>query len=334
MKWKVSILTAFLFNLLFMQPMQAQQIKMEKINYGGWPNCIRLCNDEVELVITTDVGPRVMRYGFIGEQNFFKEYDDQMGKTGGDEWRIYGGHRLWHAPEARPRSYAPDNDPVEYRWDGFSITLIQAIEPLTGLAKEIRITLDPVGTHVTVVHTLINKTVWHIETAPWAMSTMAQNGRVIFPQEPLYPYPEYLPAARPMVLWHYSDMSDPRWTWGKKYIQLRQDPKAEGQVKVGIGNSLGWAAYCLNDQVFVKRFGYDPDAVYPDFRSCNNETFTNSDMIEIETLGPIVKIAPDGRASHSEHWFLFKQKVGESEESIDEKLLPLVKQTEQYKPSL
>ena len=29
----------------------------------------------------------------------FKEYDEQMGKTGGDEWRIYGGHRLWIAPE-------------------------------------------------------------------------------------------------------------------------------------------------------------------------------------------------------------------------------------------
>ncbi|MFC1620473.1 hypothetical protein ACFL45_11075 [Candidatus Neomarinimicrobiota bacterium] len=311
----------------------AQDVKMEVIPYGGWANCIRLSNGVVELIITTDVGPRIMRYGYIGDQNLFKEYRDQMGKTGGDEWRIYGGHRLWHAPEGRPRSYAPDNSRIEYQWDGITLSLYQPTEPSTGFAKEMTLVLEPKGTRVTVGHTLINNNLWDIETACWAMSTMAQSGRAIIPQEPLYPYPEYLPAARPMVLWHYSDMSDKRWTWGKKYIQLRQDPKAEGQVKVGIGNTLGWAAYYLNDQVFLKRFGYDPKAKYPDFGSCNNETFTNADMLEIETLGPLVKIAPNGRTDHAEHWFLFKQRIGESEDSIDKALLPLVEKTEIYKPA-
>jgi hypothetical protein len=32
----------------------------EIITYKGWPNCIRLYNDEIELIATTDIGPRVM----------------------------------------------------------------------------------------------------------------------------------------------------------------------------------------------------------------------------------------------------------------------------------
>jgi hypothetical protein len=67
---------------------------MQIINYAGWERCVRLSNGIVELVATMDVGPRIIRFGFIGGDNEFKEYPEMLGKTGGDEWRIYGGHRL------------------------------------------------------------------------------------------------------------------------------------------------------------------------------------------------------------------------------------------------
>ena len=71
-----------------------RKLTMEKVSYAGWPNCIKLSNGQIELIVTTDVGPRIMRFGFVGGQNLLNEYKDQVGKTGGDEWRIYGGHRL------------------------------------------------------------------------------------------------------------------------------------------------------------------------------------------------------------------------------------------------
>src|ERR1035437_959987 len=86
---------------------------MEIVGFGGWPNCIRLANEQIDLVATTDVGPRVIRLGFIGGQNLFKEYSATLGRTDDTEFHPYGGHRLWHAPEAFPRSYSPDNGPVE-----------------------------------------------------------------------------------------------------------------------------------------------------------------------------------------------------------------------------
>src|SRR5689334_6210153 len=81
-------------------------INIEKIQYRGWPNCYRISNGEVELVVTTDVGPRIMRYGFVGGPNVFKEFEEQMGKSGEPTWQPRGGHRLWIAPEDPVLSYA------------------------------------------------------------------------------------------------------------------------------------------------------------------------------------------------------------------------------------
>jgi len=303
----------------------------EKVKYGGWLNCVRLSNGKAEVIATTDVGPRVIRFGFVGGQNLFHEWKDQLGKTGGDEWRPYGGHRLWHAPEQMPRTYAPDNDPVQYSWDGKTLVLTQKVESSTGIMKQMEITLSPDEPYVKIVHRLVNKNLWDVEAAPWCLTFMAQRGRAIFPMEPYIPHSEYLLPARPLVLWHYTNMRDPRWIWGTRYIQLRQDPTVppddRGKQKVGMLNKQGWMAYVLNGELFMKRYACDPNATYPDY-GCNTEVFTNSDMLELETLGPLGKIPAGGAVEHVEHWFLFKADVGTEEADIDAKLLPLVQQTE------
>jgi hypothetical protein len=32
-----------------------------KVSYGGWPNCNRIADEDVEFIVATDVGPRVIR---------------------------------------------------------------------------------------------------------------------------------------------------------------------------------------------------------------------------------------------------------------------------------
>lgn len=307
--------------------------QQEKVSYGGWQNCIRLSNGQIELIATTDVGPRVIRFGFVGGQNLFHEVKEELGKTGGEEWRPYGGHRLWHAPEQMPRTYAPDNEPVQYSYDGSTLVLTQPVEPSTGIVKQIEISPTNGQNHVKLVHRLINKNLWDIEAAPWCLTVMSAGGRAIFPQEPYRPHSEYLLPARAIVLWHYTDMRDPRWNWGTKYIQLKQNPNVpnddRGKQKVGLLNKQGWAAYVLHGEVFIKRFGFDPNATYPDY-GCNTEAFTNAEMLEVETLGPLSKIPAGGAVVHVEHWFLFKAEVGTDEADIDTQLLPLIGQTDAF----
>lgn len=295
---------------------------MEKISYAGWQNCIRLKNSQTELIVTTDVGPRVIRYGFIGGENLFKEVNDHLGKTGGDQWRSYGGHRFWHAPESVPRTYAPDNDPISYDWSGNTLTLTQKKEASTGVSKQIEITVSE-ESGVRIVHRLRNENLWDIEAAPWCLSVLRQGGRAILPQEPFVPFPDMLLPVRPLVLWSYTDMMDPRFSWGSRFIQLRQDAKAKLPQKFGIRNTLGWGAYVRGNEVFLKLAGYRPEASYPDF-GCNWEVYTNAEMLELETLGPYGRIPAGKAVEHVEQWFLFKKEIGTNDEEIAASLIPLV----------
>jgi hypothetical protein len=303
-------------------------VTIEKIAYGGWPNCYRLSNGSVELIVTTDVGPRVIRFGFIGDENEFKEYKDQEGKTGGDEWRIYGGHRLWHAPEAMPRTYWPDNYPVEATADQDHLRVIQPVETTTGIQKEIELTLDAGSNHVTLIHRLRNKSLWPVELAPWMLTVMEVGGKVIIPQPPYKSHDAELLPLRSMAIWGYTNMRDPRYLWGTRYIVLSQDTQAKEPTKVGVGVMEGWASYARKGHLFLKRFNYVPGGKYPDFGS-SVETFTNAEMIELETVGPLTSLQPGAVVEAREDWYLFKGLAPISDEdSIDKVVLPLVKSTE------
>lgn len=298
---------------------------MEKVEYRGWSNCIKLTNGEIELIATTDVGPRIIRLGFVGGQNFFKNYEEQLGKIGGEVWNIMGGHRLWHAPEAAPRTYSPDNDPIEFSWEDNVLTLKQPVEQSTGIEKEIQIFIAEHTNQVQVKHRLYNRNLWNVTLAPWALSVMNEGGRIIIPQEEYRPHPDCLSPARPLILWHFTNMADPRWNWGTKYIQLRQDPAATTKQKLGTLNKQGWAAYALGDELFIKTCPYFPQASYADY-GCNLETFTDSDMLEVETLGPLTVLEPGESVDHDETWFISKTKVSEDEAEIAAKILPLLKE--------
>lgn len=295
--------------------------RMETVEFGGWPNCIRLSNERMELIATTDVGPRIIRLGFVGGQNLFKTFEETLGQTGGDEWHSYGGHRLWHAPEVMPRSYAPDNIPVAYEWDGTTLTL-SSEETGNGLAKEMRVTLSPSETQVEVRHRLVNRNPWAVELAPWALSVMAPGGRAVIPQEEYRSHPDSLVPARPVVVWHFTDMSDPRWTWGRRYLQLRQDPSATTKQKAGTLNTRGWAAYLLNGEAFIKAYQAVPGASYPDM-GCNTEMYADPGMLEVETLGPLTRLEPGAHVDHVERWLLAKVAPGATDQEIDEHLLPV-----------
>ncbi len=278
------------------------KVTIEKTEYAGWPNCYRMTNGLIELVATTDVGPRIIRFGVPGGPNEFKEFAEMRGKTGGDEWRIYGGHRLWHSPEVKPRTYEPDNSPIEARPDGDTLHLLQPVEKQTGIRKEIHVTLAPNSRRVTVTHRLTNMGQWEIELAPWALSVMDPGGVAFLPQPSRSTGPGNLLANRTLVLWPYTDMTDPRHIWGRDFLLLKSRD-AEHPTKIGINAEDGWAAYSHNGHLFVKRFTYKHGARYPD-NGCAVELYTATGMLELETVGPLVTLKPGETVEHVETWQL------------------------------
>ncbi len=317
MRYAHRVVLALLLGMAVDVAIASAQVEVEKVQCLGQPNCYRLANNSVEVVVTTDVGPRIIRYAYIGGENILGEIPSDAVKTELGTWKPWGGHRLWTAPEAMPRSYSPDNDPVAHTIEGNTIRLVQPVEPRTGIQKELTVTLDPEGSGVTVAHRLTNKGLWDVEVAPWALTIMNGGGEVIIPQEPYRSHDDYLLPARPLALWHYTDLSDPRWTIGKKYIRLRTNDQMKEPQKIGVGNRQGWAAYLRGRTLFVKRFPWVEDGAYPDFGS-NTETYTAGTFIELETLAPLARLVPNASAGHTERWVLFKDvDAGRSEESLD-----------------
>lgn len=301
-------------------------MQIEKVRYGGWSNCYRLANDRVDLVLTADVGPRIIRFGFIGQANEFKEFENEMGKTGGDEWRSYGGHRLWHAPEAIPRSYAPDNSPVQVNLLRGGVHVIQPVEALTGILKEMEIYLEEQSAHVSVIHRLCNRGLWGVELAAWCLTVMDIGGTALFPLPPRGPHPENLLPTSSLAVWAYTDLSDPRLILGRQYVLLKQDPNNSVPQKIGASVPDGWVAYSRNGHLFIKQFLYEQDAIYPDM-GCSFESWTNHEFIELETLSPLTWLEPGDQIEYQEDWYLFDNVPElEKEEDVVASVLPLIQQ--------
>ena len=304
--------------------MARAEVTVERVACPGQGQCVRLTNGTVDLLLATDVGPRIVRYGFVGGENLLAWGLTDAVETELGTWRPRGGHRLWLAPEHMPRSYSPDDDPVDVQVSGGTVTLTQAIEPKTSIQKVLTVTLAPTGTAVTVGHLLVNKGLWDVEVSPWALTIMRTGGTVILPQEPYASHDDALLPVRAMTLWAYTDLSDPRWQIGPKFLRLRTDAARAGSQKVGIANKRGWAAYHRERELFVKRYEWNDAARYPDF-GVNTEAYTAGAFIELETLGALVSLAPGASASHEERWYLFRDvEQPTADDALEMVLTPLL----------
>lgn len=295
----------------------------QNFEFNGWQNCLRLFNDEVELIVTTDIGPRISRFGYIGERNLFAEFAGQQGTQGEDEWLIRGGHRFWIAPEVKPDTYEIDNMSVDYQMIDGGVKTLQPAGDILGISKTMDITLSPDSNRVNIIHTLQNKSSQVREVSPWSLSVMAPNGMAVIPLPKYISHTEKVLPNQKWSLWGYTDFTDSRWSLGAKYIFFRQDP-SKGPNKLGIAHREGWVVYLLDEFMFVKHFEWQDGCTYPD-DGVNFETFSNEDMLELESLGPLVKIAPGESASLAEKWSLFRGIPHcETEEDIDKYILPLL----------
>jgi hypothetical protein len=303
-------------------PMRAD-VRVEKTTWAGH-DALRLSNGTVEVVVTTGIGPRIIRYAFTGGENVLGEIPaTPPTKTALGDWKPWGGHRLWAAPESMPGSYGPDNAPVRVQVSGRSVTLTQPIDA-AGLEKQMTVTLAETGTDVTVGHRLTNRTHWPLELAAWALTIMNGGGAVIIPNEPFKTHDEALLPTRAIATWAYTDLSDPRWTLGRKYIRLRTDASMKEPQKIGVANRQGWAGYLRGDLLFIKRVTWEESGTYPDF-GVNTETYTAENFIELETLGPLRRLQSGDAATHEERWSLFRGvSAGTTEASLDAALQPLL----------
>ena len=263
-------------------------------------DCVSLQNAALSLLVTRSVGPRILSLRFNGGDNLFAVLPDTVTeRPDGQKFHFYGGHRLWHAPENMPRTYALDDEPVDIVQTGNVLSVMQPVETETGIEKSLHISLVEDKPQVIVRHTLTNRGLWPLECAPWAITQLRTGGVAILPQS--REQTEFLPN-RSLAIWPYSDLASPQVGWGNRFLLVRTG--MESPFKVGFPNPRGWLAYWIDGTLFVKRAAFDTQAEYFDFGS-SSECYCNGRFIELETLGPVGRLAPGESITHTETWELY-----------------------------
>jgi hypothetical protein len=270
------------------------------VNFLGL-ECLSLENQNLKLLVSQSAGPRILSLQFKESENLFAELPQvTLDCPGSGALRLYGGHRLWHAPEEPSRTYLPDDAPVEINLLENGCLLTQKVEAKTGLQKSMQIQLAEDAARVVVTHRLTNRGLWDVTCAPWAITQLKTGGVAILPQA--LQDTGVLPN-RSLALWSYTDPSIPKIGWGKKYILLHAS--VDSAFKVGFPNPRGWLAYWRNGILFVKRARYEAHSAYFDFGS-SSECYCNERFIELETLAPIAALEPGASAAHVEIWELYE----------------------------
>ncbi len=261
-------------------------------------------NDHVRIDVLETAGPRIVGL-FLGTStdNLMAEVADMTIPTAVGDFRLYGGHRLWHAPEATPRSYIPDDAGLELTEANGELHLLGALEELTGIRKCMDIALTPGKAALVISHRLENHGPWPVKLAPWALTMMRLGGVCILPQTAHQLDDAGLLPNRNMVFWPYTRLADPRLHLADDLVLFEAQP-ALPPCKIGYLNRHGWVGYLVAGVLVVKRFEPQPDRDHVDF-GCNTEAYCADRFIEVETVGPLEKLEPGQSAVHVEKWELY-----------------------------
>lgn len=298
-------------------------MKIEEREVDGFStNLISL--NKIMVGIATDIGPRILYVASSerSEFNLFGVLPDAGIETPEGFWRMYGGHRLWSSPEAKPRSYSMDDKPVKIKIAEDSVVI--SGNPEVGNSVQKEITIKPFSEDsIEVIHTIRNIGRWPIRLGCWALSVMRKKGFGIIPVKACKVDEEGLLPDRHLSLWPYTDPSDERVVFTNGYVFVEQNPKIENPFKIGTMANPTWTAYWVDGMAFVKQF-FRAEGEYPDF-GCSVEVYTNADMLELETVGPLKTIDPSGSIQHTEIWKV--SEVGEltpEPDGVKEKLEALL----------
>lgn len=305
-------------------------IKTEIKDYKNYGKVLSLSNGVIEAFVTIDIGPRIVRYGFVGGQNIMcdnrdafepkddAEFQEFFGK--GKKWENLGGHRIWLSPESYPQTYYPDQDAVRYELTPSGAIFTPNAEVENGVQKSLEIKMDPDDTNMYVTMSVTNISKSTKEFSLWGLTVSAVNGTLIIPMND---NETGLLANRNISVWSYTDLSDSRLHFGKRYVTLAQNPDISQALKLGFDLNDAEVYYCLGEDVFRKKYETNHKAeCYPD-NNCSFETYTCDGFLEIESLSPLKQVKSGDVLTLTEHWSLHKKPCDvdfTSDESIDNML--------------
>ena len=264
-------------------------------------DCLEAAFGNLNMLLTLSVGPRIISLRYGKSENLFAELPDaSLDYLNGGKFHLYGGHRLWLAPEDPVVTYIPDDWPINVKVQPNSVELIQEVDRKTGLRKIIRVQDSGHKDAVIVDHLVCNEGEAEKKIAPWAISQMKSGGTGILPLRATRGDSPFLPD-RSLILWPYTDIYDKRIHVHKDFVFVNTLPQNERAVKVGTSNVMNWAAYYKEPYLFVK-YSAKADGTCALDLGAEAQCYCDHRCLELETLGLYQVVKPGETAVHREIW--------------------------------
>lgn len=287
-------------------------MEIKEIDYENYGNCVEMTNGVIDVVVTVDFGPRIVRFGFVGCENVFYNDLDRKYSTHSENFSSlfgknsvfypYGGHRVWLSPSRAGHAFYPDNFPVAYSILPDGVVFTPPKQKHSDIQYGFEIVMGEDASDVMVIHTAKNCSKELQAFGLWPITMVNGGGVAILPQN--RDNTEGLQPNRILTFWPGTDIHDPRIVCGGRYLTLTHEPEGE-PLKIGINNVFGWIAYVGKNYTLMKRFVHNPQAAYPDF-GCSSEIELQSDYAELASLSPIYRVEPGEAIKHVENLSLFK----------------------------
>ena len=262
-----------------------------------------LDNGRCWLEVLSEGGPRIVRFGLLGEESVLAETPDATWDSGHGVYELLGGHRLWFAPES-PECSVPDGSGLTLSvisdGNGPSVRMAGAVQAPTGLRKTIEVRLARITATVLVRHILTNEGDRPRELSPWPI-TQLKHGGVATVGLPKRTSAHDVTPNQLVVLWPYSSWTDDRLVLGERTLTVSATPAEP--FKVGCLSHEGVVNYRRDGLSFTKRFEPALGSAHADM-GVNVEIYCDEVGIELESIGPLVTLAPGESVTHDERWEL------------------------------
>lgn len=274
---------------------------MKQLAYQGWQNCYQIESGDCRMITTADIGPRIVHLSRGNGENLLKLFEDQIGKVGGDDWRLVGGHRVWYAPENPVTSYIPDNTAVEVEViSSDEVCFTVSLTPEVEKSLIMRVANNP--HEFILINKIKNTSKLTLRTSSWGITTFAPGGVGYMPIPKASSQSETLCASGQINLWDYTLLSDPAFAWRSEWVEFHQNRTLSKQ-KVGTFLRNPWLAYRLKESLVIKTFDFNKEDLsasdFPDLGS-NIEVYFDTSMLELEGLSPWTELKPGESVSHTE----------------------------------
>ena len=277
-------------------------MEYSKVAWEGYEDCYRCVVGDTTLIIAAGFGPRILSLSTDGTGNIL--FVDTEKKLGRGDWRIYGGHRLWIAPETEV-TYAPDNAAcLVEEGDGF--LSVSSVDQRLGITKTMTIACE--DGLIRIDHTILNEGDTLVTGAVWALTCVNNAGTAFFPWGTGGPGSSW--DLKKVVYWrrwmdHSTDIDDAQF---KPTDDLFLVTPAGREGKVGSACREGFIGVSAEGFTFIKTFDRMPVDTYPD-DNCAAECYVGPHFTELETLGPLVTFSPGEPQTHSERWLVAPHSV-------------------------